>query len=255
MPPKSSKVRWAKRVSPDKIRQLYEGDASRMLDEELLDDVGYGIYVCCRECLELEQAVRGGVKCRGCGEIIVRRLVNGQFDDAEVLRCPACGWEVACRDYHKSLLRKAPPRPYEPARLYKAFVEQWPVARSAHERLLLIDRLIHEWHIHYRAVGWPIGTGVVRATAKQMVELLEELAYGPGSTDGLAQTRAVWRSRLQARRMELDLEAAARALGIEGISRMRKHELIEAIERADPQVFAPWLELVYGDIARSAGIL
>jgi hypothetical protein len=125
------------------------------------------------------------------------------------------------------------------------------MVRSAHEKLLLIDRLIHEWHIHCRAVGWPIGTSVVRATAKGMVELLEELAYGPGSTDGLAQTRAVWRSRLQARRIEMDLEASARALGIKGISRMRRHELIEAIERADPRFFAPWLELVYGSEAES----
>lgn len=27
---------------------------------------------------------------------------------------------------------------------------------------------------------------------------------------------------------------------------MRKRELIEAIERADPQFFEPWLDLVYG---------
>ena len=33
---------------------------------------------------------------------------------------------------------------------------------------------------------------------------------------------------------------------IKGISRMRKHELIEAIEHADPQFFQPWLDLVYG---------
>ena len=56
----------------------------------------------------------------------------------------------------------------------------------------------------------------------------------------------VWRSRLEAKRMRIDLKAAARNLGIKGASRMRKHELIEAIERADPQFFEPWLDLVYG---------
>jgi hypothetical protein len=85
-----------------------------------------------------------------------------------------------------------------------------------------------------------------------MVELLEGLAYGMGTTEGLDQTKKMWRNRLEARRMEVDLKAAARDLGIRGISRMRKRELIEAIERADPEFFAPWLDLVYGGQRRSA---
>jgi hypothetical protein len=89
---KTARVRWAKRVSPHKIHRLYESDAQGMLDEDLLDDVGYGIYVCCRECLELGQATRGKVKCRDCGHVIVRRLTNGQFEDSELLRCSECGW-------------------------------------------------------------------------------------------------------------------------------------------------------------------
>jgi hypothetical protein len=239
-------VRWARRVSPDKIRRLYESDARGMLDEDLLDDVGFGFYVCCRECLELGEAARGRVKCRDCGNIILRRLVDGQFDDSEILTCGECGWEVACGDYHKSLLRRRPARPYEPERVFESFVRQWPLAGSPREKLLLIDRLIHEWHIHYRAVGWPLGTSVVQATARQMVELLEGLAYGFGSTEGLEQTETVWRARLEAKRMKIDLEAAARDLRIEGVSRMRKRELIDAIERVDPQFFQTWLDLVYG---------
>jgi hypothetical protein len=153
---------------------------------------------------------------------------------------------VACGDYHESLLRKRPAGFYEPDQVFESFVKQWPLARSPREKLLLIDRLIHEWHIHYRAVGWPLGTSVVKATARQMVELLEGLAYGFGSTEGLEQTEGVWRARLEAKRMRIDLEAAARDLGIEGISRMRKRELIDTIERVEPQFFQSWLDLVYG---------
>jgi len=242
---KTSEVHWAERVSPHKIRRLYESDARGMLDEDLLDEVGYGIYVCCQQTLDLGEATRGRVKCRGCGSIIVRRLVNGQFDDSEMLRCNACSWEVACGDYHKSLLRKTPAPPYEPAVVFETFVKGWTLARSPRDKLLLIDSLIHEWHIHYRAVGWPIGTSVVKATAEQMVQLLEGLAYGFDSTEGLEQTRKVWRSRLEAKRMRIDLEAAARDLGIKGISRMRKRELIDAIEWVEPQFFQSWLNLVY----------
>jgi hypothetical protein len=233
-------------VDPLKIRRLYESDARGMLDEELLDDVGYGFYVRCRDSIELSQAAQGRVKCHGCGAIIERQLVDGCFDASEILRCDECGWEIAPRDYHKTLLRKRPAPPYEPMRVYRAFFEQWPLARTPTQKLLLIDRLIHEWHLHYVQVGWPLGTGVVKTTAKQMIELLEGLAYGPGSTDGLEQTRALWRNRRKAQEMPLDLKVAARDLGIEGANRMLKRELIEAIERVEPRFFDPWLHLIHG---------
>ena len=253
MSSQTTKVRWAERVSSHKIRRLYESDARGILDEDLLNDVGCGIYVRCQENLELGEATRGRVKCRDCGAIIVRRLVNGQFDDLEVLRCSACGWEVACENYHKSILRKTPAWPYEPDEVFETFVKRWPLARSPGEKLLLIDRLIHEWHIHYRAVGWPLGTSVVKATAVQMVELLEGLAYGFGSTEGLEQTEKVWRARLEAKRMKIDLEAAARDLGIERVNCMRKRELIDAIERVEPQFFQSWLGLVYNAKENTTG--
>ena len=112
MSARSAKIRWSRRVEPYKIRRLYEGDAQGMLDEELLDDVGYGIYVCCQESIALAAAAQGNVECRNCFQAtIVRRLVDGGFDQAEILKCPVCGWDIWCGDYHKSLLRKAPARP------------------------------------------------------------------------------------------------------------------------------------------------
>jgi len=61
---RSAKVRWSRRVAPHKIRRLYESDASGMLDQGLLDDVGYGIYVCCQESIVLAAAAQGNVECR-----------------------------------------------------------------------------------------------------------------------------------------------------------------------------------------------
>ena len=43
-----------------------------------------------------------------------------------------------------------------------------------------------------------------------------------------------------------DLEAAAHGLGIAGGSRMRKRELITAIELVEPRFFEAWLNLVQG---------
>ena len=247
----STKIRWAKRVEPQKIRRLYESDAQGMLDQDLLDDVGYGFYVCCRELLERGQAARGRIKCRNCGAIIVRQTVDGKFsrDPTELLTCEECAWQITCGDYHKRLLRIDPGGPELCAeeQLAEVFVQKWPRARSPRQKLLLIDGLIHEFHMHYRAVGSPLGWSVVRATGRQLIELLEDLAYGPGSTQGLEETRRVWSAQLKARQMQTsrsELEAAARKLGIKGYSRMRGEDLARAVERADPEYFEAWLNVI-----------
>jgi hypothetical protein len=222
-----------------------------MLDQELLDDVGYGFCVCCRELLELGEAIRGRVRCRNCGAIIVRQTVDGKFsrDPAERLTCAECSWQITCGDYHKNLLRIEPGSPELCAeeQLAEAFVQKWPRARSPRQKLLLIDELIHEFHMHYRAVGSLLGLSVVRATGRQLIELLEDLAYGPGSTQGLEETRRVWFARLKARRMQpskSELQAVARELGIKGHSRMRRADLVRAIERVDPKYFDAWKQVI-----------
>lgn len=40
-----SKKHWAQRIDLLNFRRLYESDAQGMLDREMLDDVGYGIYI------------------------------------------------------------------------------------------------------------------------------------------------------------------------------------------------------------------
>jgi hypothetical protein len=255
----STKIRWTRRVEPQKIRRLYESDARGMLDEELLNDVGYGFYVCCQELLELGQAVRGRIKCRNCGAIIVRQTVDGKFsrDPAELLTCDACSWQITCGDYHKSLLRIEPGSPELSAEecLAEVFVQKWPLARSPRQKLLLIDELIHEFHMHYRAVGSPLGWSVVRATGRQLIELLEDLAYGPGSTQGLEKTRKTWIARLKARQIQTsraELQATARELGIKGYSRMCGSDLAQAIERVDPSYFDAWKKVI-GDTDQALG--
>jgi hypothetical protein len=166
-----------------------------------------------------------------------------------LLTCDECSWQITCGDYHKSLLRIEPGSPEFCAeeQLAEVFVQKWPRARSPRQKLLLIDGLIHEFHMHYRAVGSPLGWSVIRATGRQLIELLEDLAYGPGSTQGLEETRQVWSAQLKARRLQTsraELQAAARELGIKGCSRMRGDELARAIERVDPTYFEVWLSTI-----------
>jgi hypothetical protein len=78
-----TQIRWSRRVLPAKIRRLYESDAQGMLDVELLDDVGYAIYVRCRDILEVSEARQGRVKCKRCGHVIQRQQGEWSTTGAE----------------------------------------------------------------------------------------------------------------------------------------------------------------------------
>jgi hypothetical protein len=246
----SGKTRVSRRVSPHKIRRLYESDARGMLDEELLDDVGYGIYARCQDIIELSEAGRGKVKCWNCGNIIMRKqgrrvtfvghgtaLLGGE---EEVLKCGKCSWQITWGDYGKSWSGKRLDDGGA-VHILESFVRQWPSTRSPSAKLRLIDDLIHEFHVVQEGcLGAPLAVNVIQGTARDVAELINDLAYGTGSTTGLQETRNSWLSIYvfmgKSRRFTKSvLQEIARELGIKGFSRMRKAELIEAIERMDPE--------------------
>jgi hypothetical protein len=220
-----------------------------MLDGELLDDVGYGIYVRCQALLEVAEAFRGQVKCRECGNVILRQGVDvGPVGDrAEVLTCDRCAWQITWGDYHNSLSGKSL-HACGCEDLFASFVCEWPAARSPQQKMLLIDNLIHAFHTWDEGfgeeLGAPVGRNVIATTGSAVTALINELAYGTGSTAGLQQTRQLWSTRLKRKENRLrksDLQAIARELGITGRSRMCRAELQAAIERLAP-----------GRLARSA---
>ena len=250
-----SKRYWSRRVKPIKIRQLYESDARGMLDQELLDDVGYGIYARCQDLIEVSEAWRGRVKCWGCGKIIVRQ--QGQIIEyhghgptltggkTEVLKCDCCSWQITWANYCKSASGM---NATGIETVLRTFVKRWPAISSPNEKLLLIDELIHAFHMHYKRVGSSPGCTVIEATEKQLTELFDRLAYGAGSTRGLDKMRRVWASQRKAQQIQhskSDLQAIARELGLKGYSRMSYQTLIEGIESVDPSRFAAWDKLVY----------
>ena len=86
-------------------------------------------------------------------------------------------------------------------------------------------------------LGASVGRNVIAATGAAVIALIDELAYGTGSTAGLGETRQQWLARVKRRERRLlrsDLQAIARELGIARVSRMRRGELEEAIRRVDP---------------------
>src|SRR5436305_3499491 len=92
-----AEVRWAPRVNPHKIRRLYETDARGIVDEELIEEVGFALYSRCRSILAATEAHAGRIQCPRCGAIVAHN-----WDRRAVLQCGACSWRVRWGDYLKT---------------------------------------------------------------------------------------------------------------------------------------------------------
>src|SRR5438552_1783938 len=80
-----AEVRWAPRVNPHKIRRLYETDARGIVDDELIEEVGFALYSRCQSILIATEAHAGRVQCPRCG-----RLVPHTGDRNAFIACDQC---------------------------------------------------------------------------------------------------------------------------------------------------------------------
>jgi hypothetical protein len=194
------KPRWAPRVPRDKVRRIYENAARGITDEVLIDDVGIGLYLRCRSMLAVEDAVhRGRVVCPNCGRLDVHDP-RAHRDPAMLLECRTCPWRLSWREYHASFrhqeLYGAGHNPF-----IAEYVAAWPATRTARERLLLIDRLIHLWHWEEVkrqsfGLGRPTGLNLIEGNRAQVIQFLDTLTYGDRTTPELRERRARWRAGL-----------------------------------------------------------
>jgi hypothetical protein len=183
---------WAPRVKQCLIMRLYESDAQGLYDEDLLDEVGWGLYSRCKSFIDANAAVNGRAGCPGCGTIIFH---HARPD--ETLRCPNCGWSAAWKAYFQTIQHQQLSGAAPVIAIFQSFVDGFPKAVRAQEKMLLIDALIHAWH-------WNARYGNTRAAAvnliegnyHQVIDFLDELSYGPGSAPDARQRWERWREEV-----------------------------------------------------------
>ena len=126
--------------------------------------------------------------------------------------------------------------------LFETYLERFPQAKTAPEKMLLIDWLIHQFHIHQGVAGKPVGVNVIQGTKDQVHELIESLASGPGSLQGLSsleEWRAVYYgpARLfKEAHSHSEVQKIAARLGIRGAKKIMEDELIAEILRLSPEL-------------------
>ena len=202
-------LQWNAKVPQPKIRQLYENNARGLVDDELIDDVGFALYTRCQSILLVDA---GHVQCSHCGDTFAtpwkwpRQSPN--VIDAERIRCSNCqAWEVTGHQYRASFqgdqLSAGNALP-----AFQTFVERYPRTTAPRERMLLIDQLIHAFH--YALSRMPDGrlgrnpqphassaSNLIEGSHDQVVAFLDSLTYSDASTAALQATQAVWRTKVE----------------------------------------------------------
>jgi hypothetical protein len=180
--PDSEKYQWAKRVSRRDIQRLYESDAKHMLDEELLEKIHFAIYARVCDMFEVYEAQQfGRVKCRSCGAPVPQPFWMGSPNKNNILKCDKCGWQVTCGEFYESYTGQSL-LPGSAVDLFESYLERYKTAHTPQDKMLLIDWLIHQFHVMQGVARMPVGQNVIQGTTDQVRELIETLAYGSGST-------------------------------------------------------------------------
>jgi hypothetical protein len=195
-----SEIEWAPRVSLAKIRELYINEARGTCSDELLEEVGFGLFARCASILEFSEALDGRVKCKRCSQngkttIIERKTRKPD----ELLRCPYCAWQVHWRVYiAESEKVDGQLDSGNAGAAFRRYAAVYGQCRTAEEKMLAIDRLIHEFHWNLIEAGKaavphkPAGVNLLRGSATQVIDLLNELTYGENTPPELREGRDWW---------------------------------------------------------------
>jgi len=182
---KFNQFRWANRISRRLLVRLYESDAKMMLDDELLDEVGFTIYTRCLQ--GRDESILFGenkMKCHNCGAILTAQ------SRGELLTCD-CGHSYLLREYKRSFVADGMPS-RSATIFFNEFIDKWPTAKDSTTKMQLIDWVIHQCHQSMQTgVKSTIdgknfkfaGINIIEGSPKQVAELITHLAYGDSITE------------------------------------------------------------------------
>jgi hypothetical protein len=183
------KISWAPKVGQTKIWKLYQNDALGTIDEALVVDVGFSLWLRCKGIVMVTLCQ---VECPRCRQV----FDVGRMAGSDQIVCPTsgCGWAVTGEEYHASwrhrdlLGTKALPA-------FQIYAEDYPRTRSLSERMLCIDRLLHafHWDLKENAPNRSVGNNLIEGSHTQVVALLDKLSFGESGID-----KARWRETVDA---------------------------------------------------------
>lgn len=171
-PQKFNQFRWCKKVSRRDLQKLYQSEARGMIDDALLDEVGYAFYARCKQSKEVLPLLnQGRMLCHHCGSVF------NATGYASITQCE-CGYCYTYREYRRSFNANDMPA-HRAQPIFDTFMEKWPQCKEPMQKMMLIDWLIHSFHVTLMSgeKGRSVCVNLIEGTKKQISDLILTLAY------------------------------------------------------------------------------
>ena len=151
------------------VKRLYVSFSKSIQDDELCDEVGIQLYLRCETFIHVWE---NKVVCPECRTVFKVEKEGTSY-------CPneKCGWSTDFKEYWESI-KPAYAWPGRAIAAWKEYYEKYPSARTFREKIILIDQLIHSFHID-EITNLPAKTVVSKlfeGKRKVIVQMLDELS-------------------------------------------------------------------------------
>lgn len=160
---------WPEKLDIHKLNKLYMLDAKGIHDEVLADEIGLTLYLRCKYGKEdMERMEKNVIRCHGCGKELA-----GETD----FRQCSCGRQYSYREYRRSFRKDNMPTGAA-AKIFATFIQKWDAAKSYNEKIVLIDTLLHEFHLSLvsGATHRPVAMNFIDGTRSSVEQIINQLA-------------------------------------------------------------------------------
>ena len=183
-------IKWSPRVTRKQIRRLYELDARLIVDDDLINDVGISLLARCESIRRVTENC-----CPECGASLSD---PGPWSNRKrILTCVECDWNGSWFHYNQS---HSGGQRLHGGRAYDAFLtylREYPRCRTARDKMLCIDRLIHAIHESSNPEHNLVAAhNVIGGTQQEVRHLLDTLAYGDSSRHSRPGVRAQYEEKM-----------------------------------------------------------
>jgi hypothetical protein len=164
-----AKIRWSPRLRPQLLKRLYESDARGLQDTALCDKVGFILYA---RCHTFTLVYRTEVECPLCDTVF-------KVSQHGTSPCPGedCAWWTNRETYGQSV-RNHYAWPGRAIEAFESFYRAYPQVKTYPEKMLLIDHLIHGFHIDEKtgAQVKSVASKLLEGNKKAVVAFLDNLS-------------------------------------------------------------------------------